>query len=227
MRKASGNRFFIILIFAFFLKGNLYSQSEDFNLWTGIEIEKEVIKNFKLGLEVSNRLMDNLNQRDESLLDFGLNYDIKDLSLSVVYRLSNKNEGGDNFSYSNRFSTGINYKFEIARFRTDLRLRYQKQYDAWHSSEFGYIPDNLLRSRVKIRYDIRRIPVDPFVSYESFQGLDNSNLWLQEKQRITFGVKYIINNKNSLDILFHKQTEKNISSPSDKSIISLSYGLEL
>lgn len=205
----------------------MYSQSEDFNLWTSLELEKEVVNNLKLGMEVSNRLMDNLNQRDESFYDFGISYDIKDLSLSFVYRLSNKNEGNSNYSYSNRFSTGLNYKYEIARFRTDLRLRYQRQYNEWHSSEYGYIPENLLRSRVRLRYDIRKIPIDPFVSYESFQGMDNSNMWLLVKQRISFGLKYKINNKNSLDIVFHKQSEKNVNSPSDKSILSISYGLEL
>ena len=48
-----------------------------------------------------------------------------------------------------------------------------------------------------------------------------------EKQRISVGIKYKFDNNNSLDIVFHKQNEKNQSYPLDLSIISISYGLKL
>ena len=48
-----------------------------------------------------------------------------------------------------------------------------------------------------------------------------------EKQRISVVIKYKFDNNNSLDIVFHKQNEKNQSYPLDLSIISISYGLKL
>ncbi|MCF8381547.1 MAG: DUF2490 domain-containing protein [Bacteroidales bacterium] len=227
MYKVKITTFFLVLAVTIFSSRSLYAQQEDFNLWTGIEIEKEVVNNLNIGLELNNRLQNNLSQRDETFVDLGLKYDIKDLSLFVNYRLSNTFDKDTKYGFYNRFTAGAGYKFKLARFTTDLRLKYQQQYDEWQSSENGLIPENYLRSRIKLKYNIMGLPLEPYTSFETFQGLNNTNMWFLEKQRLSFGMKYDINKRNSLDFVLHRQTEINQSFPSKKTIFSISYGLEL
>ena len=92
MTNSKINKLYIFFLFIFFLTGSLYGQDKDFNLWTGIKVEKYVANNLKLGLKVDNHLKDNLNQRKKSFFDLGVHYDKNDLTLSLIYRFSNENE---------------------------------------------------------------------------------------------------------------------------------------
>ena len=219
--------YYIFLFILLVSNSKLTGQEKDFNLWTGVQIEKEMFSNLSIDLELNNRLKDNLNQRDESFLDFGINYSIKDLKLSLLYRFSNENEGISNYSYSNRFSYQRSYKYEIQRFRIDLRSRYQTKYKEWFSSENGFESANYLRNRVKLRYNISGLPIDPLISYEGFTKIDKNSPSLFRKQRVSMGLNYKINKKNTLGIVFHIQNEKNAPNPSEDYILSLSYSIEL
>ena len=217
----------IILLILFVSGGNLFAQEQDFKLWTGVQIEKEIVNNLNLDLELNNRLEDNLNQRDESFLDLGIHYYINDLKLSILYRFSNENKKRDNYIYSNRFSYQLSYKYELQRFRIDLRSRYQSYYEQWFSSENGMIAENYFRNRIKLRYDISGSPIEPLISFESFIGTDQDNANQFLKQRISLGANYNINKKNTIGIVFHIQNEKNVSNPTDNYILSLSYSFKL
>lgn len=218
---------FSIAVFLFFNSGIVLGQTEDFNLWTSITIEKELVKNLEFGIELENRMRDNLNSRDETLADFGISYSYKSFSAGFIYRVTNvdKVKGGN--VIGNRLTWQLGYDQDIKRFKLDLRARYQKHYEALYSSEDGYLSENFIRSRIKLRYNIKGIPLEPFVSYESFLRLNVVTPKLIEKERYSLGANYKINKDNTVGVTFHVQPEKNVPEPKLNYILALNYKLEL
>ena len=89
------------------------------------------------------------------------------------------------------------------------------------------IAENYFRNRIKLRYDIMGLPLEPLVSYEAFTSADQNTPNQFVKERISLGANYNLNKKNTVGIVFHIQNEKNVSNPSKDYILSLSYSFEL
>lgn len=228
MSKSKNIKYFAFVFALAFLPVSVsMAQYQDLNLWTEVSIEKKIVKNVKLELELGQRLKNNFRQRDESLIDIGASYKFKDFSFSFIYRFSNKNKKNDSYTLANRFTYQLNYKKDIKRFTGNIRFRYQNQYEDFYSSENGALGENYFRSRFKIKYNIKGIPVDPYFSYELFTGANNDNKGIPQKQRIKIGANYKINKNNILGLGFFKQSDINKIKPTDYYVFNVSYKIAL
>jgi len=96
---------------------------------------------------------------------------------------------------------------------TDYYLKYD------HSNK-AVLQKNVLRSKVNIDYDIPKWKYDPFVSYEIFNGIDNS--FKTEKTRITAGVEFSFNKMHNFEVAYMWQNQHDDDEPAG-SFICLSY----
>ena len=217
----------LVLLFLMSLGNYSFGQYKDFNLWTSISVQKELIKNLDLEIEIENRFRNNMMTRDQSFADIGIEYSIKNLSASLIYRFSNVNDLESGYKFANRFTYQIQYSREVKRFEMSLRGRYQNHYVNYFSSEDGTIPQNHLRTRVKLLYNIKGIPIDPFLSYESFVQLNYNEPRLIDKERFSIGANYKINKDNTFGVVFHIQPQSNIPDPETAYILGVKYSYDL
>ena len=215
--------FLSFLVFGF----NSFGQYKDFNQWTSLSLQKDLLKGLDLEIDLEHRLKNNMKTRDQSFIDIGLEYSYKNLSASLIYRFSSINDAESEYIWANRFSYQLAYSREVKRFELSFRGRYQNHYENYYSSELGYIPDKHLRTRIKLLYNIRGIPIDPFISYESFMQLNYDQPRLIDKERYSIGANYKINKDNSFGITFHIQPRRNTSNPETAYILGVNYSYDL
>jgi long-subunit fatty acid transport protein len=109
---------------------------------------------------------------------------------------------------------------DLGRFNVSLRERwqytYRKKYTAVRdyynkAGEYNYTEDdvrgsksyNILRSRLKIEYDIMNCPLTPFVSTELYNDMGNS--WRVDKVRYSGGIDWKVNKHNTVGLTYYYQ----------------------
>jgi len=82
------SRYIIIVLFYFFAITSLMAQSsDDFGIWTNIEIEKKINKKWTLDGEVEFRTRDNSSEINRWGLKLGGNYSIiKEIKVGLAYQ---------------------------------------------------------------------------------------------------------------------------------------------
>ncbi|MGC9341353.1 MAG: DUF2490 domain-containing protein, partial [Bacteroidales bacterium] len=187
---------FIIFIGILVSGSYLYSQDKDFGLWTGFQIEKDLGKRIEVDLEFANRLEDNLNQRDETFADADISYRIADWATGFGYRFTNNYDAERDYRLSHRYHWQVRYRPDWDRFSFDYRVRFQSQYFDIKTSEDGRIPENYIRNRLKVSYNIKKSDFEPAVSYEYFFHLNQMGPDRFERRRLTLSLEYEINKDN-------------------------------
>lgn len=219
-------KYLIIIILINGLSCKLYSQKQDFGLWTGIEVENKLSKRFDLAMELGNRWKDNLAQRDESFASVGISWSKKAWSFATNYRFANE-KNKDNYNLAHRFYLQGKYDFEFNRFSLSNRSRIQMQYKNINRSENGKLPESLFRNRLSLDYNIKGIPLKPEISYEFFYKINNYATKQIEKSRFILGLGYKINKDNQVGLSFITQKTVNQPNPSKKYILGIDYKLEI
>lgn len=203
-----------------------YAQTNDFGLWTGIEAKKELSKRFDLSVELSNRLKDNLNQRDATFVGTEISYAKKIFSTSFLYRLSNEKKKKYNTT-SHRFSWEVELEPKIDRFKIGYRGRLQTQYTGINSSADGHIPESFFRNRIKLEYNIKGLPLTPSISYEIFYRINQYTARQIEKNRYTVGLDYKFNKRNSIGLSYFLNETVHIANPEKRYIVGIDYKFDL
>ncbi len=213
----------VFLLWTTILKG----QKEDFNVWASVDIQTHLGKHVDMVVELSNRWKENATVRDNSLIETGLEYSRKWFETGVAYRIENKNCDENGVSVGHRFVAFVAAEAERGRFTFNLRNKFQADYMAVNSSENGHYPSNYDRTRFRLDYNIRKIPVNPFIVYEVFCKVNAVNQNIIDKNRIGTGFNYKINSRNKVGLSFYYDHEVNISAPGTDYILSAGYVLEL
>lgn len=216
-----------IIGLAFLCIPHVYSQNKDFGLWTSFGVEKKLAENIELDFGVANRQKDNLNQRDESFADIGISYRYADFAAGFGYRFTDNYDQERDYRLSHRFAWQIRYRPDWERFSFDYRFRFQSQYFSIQSSENGRIPDNFIRNRLKVSYNIKKSDFEPYASYEYFFRLNQMGPDQFERRRLTLGLEYEINKDNSLGLEWILHETFNVTEPAKLYVIALEYKLEI
>ena len=146
-----------------------------------------------------------------------------------------------------RISASLSAGLEVGRFKFSLRERLQYTYscgkedirekhrfverydmNTGESSKVDSITyvsidaseKTMLRSRISVDYDIPHFKLDPFVSYEIFSDLSNSEVF--EKGRLTAGAGFSLKKKHAFQFAYVWQNTTD-DDESVRSAISLSY----
>jgi Protein of unknown function (DUF2490) len=183
-------------------------------LWNTIGLSKKIFKKTTLAVQQSLRLRENATTFNSTFTEVALSYElVKKLEISINYRHIFR----DKYAVNNQRIYGIlDYSNSIKRFTYGIRTRFEKQY------EMNEIPEKTWRNRIKISYNIPKMPLEPFGFVEGFYDINNIQSQL-ERIRLCFGLSYKLDKQNEFSICYINQNEVNIENPAITNIIGLEY----
>lgn len=182
------------------------SQVRDAGLWTGVSIEKKFSTSLSASISKEMRLDQNYSSLNSFFSDFGIGYELTPgFKVSGNYRLSSKNKI-NRFDQRHRYYLDASFKHKAGNLSIGYRIRYQKQYSAFNSSENGDIPENTMRHKLSFAWSFIK-PFKTYLAAELFTGLNNYFLFEMERLRYKGGVEYDFNKMNSIDVFYLFQNE--------------------
>lgn len=223
------------------------AQKSDFGIWTSAGIEKKLGKQWKLSGELGARTRDNSSTMDRFDVGVGVDYKpVSFLKLSAGYdflydhrarRVTYHRKSGTvnkiTPSYwwpRHRVLLGVTGSYSIGRFGFSLREMYQYTYRAL-AKDKKYDTDteewedvrsksqHLLRSRLEVEYNIKKVPLTPFVSAEMYTGEGGL-----KKMRYTVGAEWSINKHNGLSLYYRYQDlRENDDDDLDMHVLGIGY----
>jgi hypothetical protein len=208
-----------------------FAQNEDLNLWTSAGIEKKLSRRFSIALSEELRLKENISQFDMTYTNLGVKFKLsKKIRLSLYYRFIQKQRLDESMSFRHRIYGDVSFHFKFNRFLIVDRIRYQAQVKDYYSSEFGSLPEDNLRNRLELKYDIKKKPIMPYIGGEIAYQFMNPAKPEQADQlnlaRIFTGLEFTILDNHSLDLFYMVQQELNVKKPMRDYVIGLSYGFK-
>jgi hypothetical protein len=105
----------------------LFAQNNDWGLWTSIDAEKKLSKNWELGVAGQYRWKDNISVTDQIRAGADIAYKAgKYVKLGAGYELIAKHKlKKDNYVYRNRFGVQAIGSYKYARFTASWRTQMQ------------------------------------------------------------------------------------------------------
>ena len=195
-----------------------YSQQNDFQSWNSIKIGKKIYKRTNFSVKEGIRFRENSSLISKNFTDVKISHRIKktDFEVSVGYRFSNDFNLDFTSENKHRYYSDFSSKYKYKRFKISLRERVQYQ---GNSSGFS----TLFRQKLDVSYNVRKIPIEPFLQFEFFINMDEEF----EKLRYTIGFSQPIFKNLNADLFYRIQQTLNTNNPENIFILgtSLSYKL--
>jgi hypothetical protein len=224
-----------IIILLFFFQSFLIfidAQTKNFGFWTSIGIEKELGK-WDLSGNVELRLSDGFSEISRSSFQVDAAYNIiKQIKLGAGYEFILFHDL-EYFDYQprQRYFAYFQGKQKFGNFTFYLRERFQRTIKDERDRllETGYYdaykinPEWAWRSRLKVAYNIPKIPLTPSFSFESFYQLNNPDGNQFDKLRYTLSLGYNLTKHHKLEIYELIDQKVNVKTSDNRFITGLSY----
>ncbi|MFC2097343.1 DUF2490 domain-containing protein [Bacteroidota bacterium] len=228
----SHNRLFLsglfLSVIILFSCQKVFSQTKDAGLWTGIRLNYDISEKLNLSFEEEIRFFENFSRLDKYYSEIGLSYEInKNVEIGAFYRYSSIKNPYINYSHYHRFHTEIILKSEFKRYSFSFRSRFQSKYTDPYVSDNGMIPKDYSRNKLAVSYNIRKLPLTPYASYELFYQLNNPDGNVFDKSWMTIGVKYRFKNRDRLSIYYRLSQDHNINNPLNLNILGIGYNIKI
>ena len=207
----------------------LSAVADDSGLILNAGAEKKINKKFTVGTELEFRTRNNWRTADRVALSVDGQYKLLPwLKGGVGYVLLidnnpekiNYHEDGDynnwrpsywatrhrftasltaSYTYKKRLTVSLRERYQYTYRPAHTTTRYDFDNTCWEDTEVKSKHKSLLRSRLKVEYDIRHCPVDPFASVEFYNSLR------LDKTRLQLGADYKIKKKHTLSLFYRYQ----------------------
>lgn len=211
------------------------AQDSDFGLWFSAGVQKKINKKWSVSIDGDFRTRNDAQTIDRWDIALSADYKItKWLKASAGYqiRLVNNQEKltfNANGSYNNWrpsywserhvLFASLTGSLDLGRISLNLRERWQYIYrpeattdrydfdnDWWEETTVRGKARNVLRSRLRVEYNIPKCKVDPYADVELF------NYWSLEKVRYTIGVDWKVTKQHNVNIFYRFQDNNSDSS---------------
>jgi hypothetical protein len=200
----------------------------DFRSRTSFGVEKELINNLNLYGEVELGLEQDWTKIGRLKAETGLNYTpYKFLELETNYRFSrNRRNYRDKYKYTHTFALSGEAKHKVDRFRLSYRLQFQNiDDDATSYTEFNE-HRNILKTRFRAKYNIRKSVVTPFVSTELYFSPEKAGL-NTTKLKSMAGIDYKLMKRDVIRIYYRNDRELSNFLPFTYHTIGFAYLMKL
>ncbi len=207
----------------------LPSSADDSGLIVAAGVDKKVSKKLTVGAELEFRSRNNWRTADRLALSLDAQYKLLSwLKAGAGYELLVDNNpekisyhtDGDlnnwrpsywgtrhrlnatltgTYTYKKRFSVSLRERYQFTCRPTHTTCRYDFDNAFWEDTDVNSRCKHVLRSRLKLEYDPRNCPVDPWASVEFFNALK------LEKTRVQVGADYKIKKKHTLTLYYRYQ----------------------
>ncbi len=201
--------------------------NDDFETWASAALKYKFDKKWDFGLEQQLRLKENSSVVSGYLTELNATYEtVKHFGFSAGLRFIRKNDTkGEKQGYENhiRFNLDAYYKHDLGRFDFKYRLRYQNRDELGVSTSEGDFPNQYLRFKAGIDYNIRKWKLDPEFSFEIFYHSQKEDEHNFNKFRITLGTSYKFKKAGKLGVYYRVEEEINTTNPKRTDILRIKY----
>ena len=190
---------------------------EDWRLWTELSLEKELVDDLELGLDIQYRRDENLTSFDRVLFQPALGYKInKRFSADIGYRYSIYPD-----EIAHRWFAAITYDKGIAK-RLDFfyRIKYQEDFE---EASLAY---RRLRNRVEVEWDIDDCKWNPEFGVELFSAISEHGLYFN-RTRLAMSWSRKITKHQDITLSYYRQWDYNEGTPDNSNIFIIGYKIEL
>jgi len=199
------------------------AQVNDAGLWASVNLEKKFTTKISIHFTEEFRFNENFSELGVFFSELTGEYQFsKMFAVSGGYRFIQRRRVDDSYSNRHRYLFNLNIKNEIGAFRTNFRLRYQSQYANVHSSEDGPVPDNYLRPKLTVKYNLEKKYI-PFISGEGFIHLNRADGVLFDAYRLTAGMEYEFTKKSSIELGYMIDREVQVADPLTNYVIVIGW----
>lgn len=206
---------------------------QDAGMWATLTIQHALNKKINLVIDEEFRLKENYQRINLFYTNIGIDYKVnKFLKISPTYRTIQKKKLDGNYSYRHRLMLDVTVKKKIKKITLSERVRYQIEVQDFYTSKKGKFPEQYLRLKTDIKYDLKK-KITPYYSCEFRYQIRNPRgdgpVYDNGFHRIrnVLGLEYEINKKNSINLYYLFQTEFNISTPESIYILGIAYTLTI
>ncbi len=225
---------FTIICLASLFSLQFFAQVEnDAGMWSTFTLQKKINKRISVVIDQELRLRENFQRVNLFYTNIGIDYKInKFFKLSPSYRAIQKMRFNNTLSYRHRLSLDATLKKKFNNIILAERVRYQIEVQDFLTSTKGKLPEQFLRFKTDIKYDLHT-KITPFVSCElryqirSWRGNDMLYNYEFHRVRNIIGADYELNNKHSFTLYYLVQNEFNVANVENIYILGLVYTLSL
>lgn len=216
----------LVLLFVSSFKA--LTQQNDFQAWPSLQVNVEVLDNIKLHVEEEVRFHENLSQVARQINDLGVSYRFnKHLRAGIFYRIEADWKNADEYSWRNGIYSDISLRTELSRFSFGYRLRFQSSKVERNDNESALFNGFRHRHKISAEYDLKGIPLVPFLDAELFVDYTKENHSMIRGFRTWAGLDYTINKIHTVTIKYGIDQEINSNDPIKAFIVALGYAIDL
>ncbi|MCK9155794.1 MAG: DUF2490 domain-containing protein [Paludibacteraceae bacterium] len=204
MVRLFSHRILLLILGLLLLPDISFSQeTEDFGTRIGASVSKRFWKKLEVGLGEELRFKNNSQDIDQWANEADISYTIlkKVFKIGVGYDLKGEwNEYDEYFDFKHRFNGYFTLKHDISRVNISWKSCYQITYK---NPDYGYYkwnPKNYWRNKINVSYNLPKIALEPYVSFESFYQMNNYKVNLFDRLRYEAGLEYAFDKHNSLTL---------------------------
>lgn len=193
---------------------DLRGQSEDFQTWWELEMNKELTGKLDLNGELEQRFKNNSLQYSRTLITVAASYDVLDyLSLEGGARTIFYMEGEQGLQVRYRLHLDGEGSYDLSGYELSLRVRLQYGFDKL--PDFRYISFNGLvnRNRLKVAHHIFGTRFDWFATVESWHGSLIEGYWRTFAMRYSAGIRFSPDFTSRLSLRYLLEQEFNVIAP--------------
>lgn len=206
----------------------LNGQQKDFQFWPSVKVNLEVMKNLKIHAEEEVRLHENSSRISRQVNDIGFSYRInKYLKAGIFYRLEADWKNADDYAWRNGLYSDIAFKYDIKRFTLGYRLRMQSSKVERNAEDADLFNGFRHRHKFSAEYDIKGIPLNPFIETEMFVDYSPGKKSKIAGNRSWIGIDYSVNKMHTFSLKYGIDQEINVPDPLRAYIVALGYSLDL
>ena len=204
------------------------AQQSDFQVWPSLQVAVEVLKGLKLEVEEEVRFHENSTLIERQINNLGISYRInKYVKTTLTYRIEADWENADTYNWRQGFYADFIFRYEPGRFLLDYRARFQSAKIELNEKEEQYFNGLRNRHKVGIEYDIKNIPLAPFVDCEIFLNSGGARYSGVSAIRTWLGIKYNLSKRHALSLKYGIDQEMNVSDPLRAYIVAVGYSADL
>lgn len=222
------NRKPVILLLAILLSALAAAQDTDYGIWYEAKAEKEVWRGLRLDLEASIRSNEKAGNIEKFYLEPGLRYKFNDwFNAGIYYRFIDQKEKDDKYHPRHRWFFQMKGTApSVARFTFAVRYRVQQQFKTYQEDPEDEEPQWYQRVRFELDYDVRGVPLKPYINAEMHTQLFSPNDFFADKWRSIAGIEYTLNKKHTFGIEYI-YNESRVTKPPYENILGLTYSVKL
>jgi len=216
--------FLVVWAFTTF-QGN--AQTTDFRARAGAKIQLDLTKKLSASLEYEHRFDNYLTCFDKALIEPSISYELfKYLKVGADWRFMIDQNILRKIDYKQRASVFISGQNSIDDF--DIKLRTALQYGFDELTLSVTSKQNLVsRNSIEIEYNWFGSKFKPYVGYEFFYHINNTNGGIINQSRAKAGTAYRITKKTEVSIYYLFENEFNVAHPVDAHVIGIGFSQKL